>query len=182
MRLVPTGTPSIVAELTEEQKLEIVTRLAQFEGPSEIMKDLGTRGIATDHAQIGSYDPTRPYFEAGEKWREIFDAARKAYLTDVAAVPIANQGYRLNELDKMFKKAVKQGNMKLAAELAEQASKEVGGVYSNVRELNLSDSRRPNPRDLTVEDRQQMLSELIRKAMEGMPSAPGVDPQHGSVQ
>ena len=43
-------------------------------------------------APDSSYDPTRPYFDAGEKWREVFETKRKAYLEDVQKVPIANQG------------------------------------------------------------------------------------------
>ena len=78
MGLDPNRTRSFMAELSEETKLEIVTRLARFEPPADIMADLGRRGIETTNTQIGSYDPTRTYYEAGDQWREIFEKARKA--------------------------------------------------------------------------------------------------------
>jgi hypothetical protein len=171
-----------MAEFSDELKLEIVTRLAQFEAPGDILRDLGTRGIQSDYTQVGSYDPTRPYYEAGEKWREIFDAVRKAYLTDVAAVPVANQGYRLNILQKGLEAAVRSHKWDLAASLAEQASKEVGGVFTNIRELGLNDSRRPKAADLSPEDRKAVLADLIRSMMETLPPAPGQEPQHPTAQ
>lgn len=171
-----------MAEFSDDLKLEVVTRLARFEAPSDIMADLQSRSIDTDATQIGRYDPTRPYYASGDKWREVFEAARQAYLTDVTAVPIANQGYRLNELHKLFAKAVKDNKPDLAIRIAEQCSKEVGGQFTNARELSISDSRRPKPADMTQEDRQNMMAEIIRKAIEGMPTPPGQQPQQETVQ
>ena len=171
-----------MAELTEAQKLEIVTRLAQFEAPADIVASFGERGIVCERSQIGSYDPTRPYFEAGEKWREVFDAARKFYLEDVASVPIANQGFRLNLLQQGVAHAVSRKNWELAAKLIEQGSKEVGGVFTNVRDVSISDSRRQSARDASPEDRRSMFAELVRQALEQMPTVPGAEPAHPTTQ
>ena len=171
-----------MAELSEEIKLEIVTRLARFEIPADITKDLQARGIETYELQVGRYDPTRSYYEGGDKWREIFEKSRQLYIQNVSAVPIANQTYRLEVLQRGVAAAMKNGKWTQAAQLAAQAAGEVGGQFTNERNVNLNDARRPNPRDLSPEERATAFSELVRKALEGMQQAPGVEPQHGSVQ
>lgn len=170
-----------MAELSEELKQEIVKRLACFEDIGEIVKDFRLRGIETEHKQIGSYDPTKSYFEAGDWARDLFESVRKAFVEDAAAVPVANQGFRLNLLQEGIQAARKAKNWKLVAELAEQASKEVGGAFTNERNMRIDDSRRQHPRDMTAEDRQNMLAEVIRKALEGM-QIPGAQPQERTVQ
>jgi hypothetical protein len=41
-----------LAELTDEQKLEVVTRLARWDTPAEIMHDFRSREIEVSHAQL----------------------------------------------------------------------------------------------------------------------------------
>lgn len=166
-----------MAGLTEPEKREIVTRLACFEGISEIIADFRERGLELHHKQVGGYDPTKSYFEAGEWARELFIAKRKTYVEDASAIPIANRAFRLNELQGMLQKAKRSRNWKLAADLIEQASKEVGGAYSNIRELDIRASRRPA--DLSPEDRNAQFVELIRQAIEQMP-ADDAEPQRST--
>ena len=123
-------------------------------------------GIECDRRRIGSYDPTRPYYHAGEKWREIFEARRKAFLEEVATVPIANQGYRLQKLRALADKAEKGGNLALAAGLLEQAAKEVGGVLTNHRHTTIEEGRQKSAKDMTPEERQAALAEIIRKVQD----------------
>jgi hypothetical protein len=170
-----------MSELTEETKLEIVTRLARWDTPSEIVADLGKRGIETYPVQVGSYDPTRPYFDAGDKWREIFEAARKSFLENVSHIPAANQSYRLQVLQRGIEASLRSQKWSTAAALAEQASKEIGGAYSNERNVNINDARRPNPRDLSPEERKNALAEAIRAELEKIP-VPGAEPQHPTAQ
>jgi hypothetical protein len=159
-----------MAELTEQQKLEIVEALACFRTSAEIIKHFGAEyGIEMDSRQVGGYDPTRPYYEAGDKWREIFEVKRKQYLEDVAAVPVANQGYRLQRLQHYIAEAEKAKNWKLAAELHEQAAKEVGGVLTNERNLRVDDNRAQRVRDMSPEDRRAAFAELVRQALEQSP-------------
>lgn len=160
-----------MAELTEPQKHEIVEALAWFRAPSEIIAHFRREyELELTHMQVGGYDPTRPYYFAGDKWREIFDAKRKAYLEEVAAVPVANQGFRLNELHDMYMAAKKAKNFPLAAQLLEQSAKEVGGVLTNDRNVRIDDRRGPSPREMTPEDRKAALTELIRQAIEAAPA------------
>lgn len=163
-------------QLPDHIKLEIVSMLACFTGPTDIRKHLRSEhDLDLPEKQIGSYDPTRSYYEAGEKWREIFDAKRKAYLEDVAAVPAANQGYRLNVLQKGIEAALAKGNYMMAANLSKQAAEEVGGVLTNQRHLNVDDARKQRARDMSPEERKDALAELVRQVRENMPPPRGAD-------
>lgn len=158
---------AIMADLTDEQKWEIVEALACYQDVASIMRAFHKdHGIQLDRKQIGRYDPTRPYYAGGEKWREIFDARRKAYLEDVASVPAANRGYRLQILQEGIDSAKKARNWPLVASLLEQSAKEVGGVLTNERNLKVGDARKLRPEDMTSEERRAAVAELIRQAIE----------------
>lgn len=155
-----------MADLTEEQKLELVSMLACFREPSAIIRHFQLEfGLTIEHKQVGRYDPTRTYFAAGAKWREVFEARRDAYLNDVSAVPVAHQAYRLNLLQDGINAAQRSGNWKLVAELAGQAAKEVGGILTNQRNHHI-DERKSSARDLSPEERKNALAEIIRQAQE----------------
>lgn len=154
-----------MAELSEDLKYEVVRRLARFERPAEIMRWLKAEyEVEVVVQNIVAYDPTRVTFRAAEKWRILFDATRKSFLTDVESVPIANQGYRLAMLDMLFNDAVKAKNKVEARACLEQAAKEIGGIYSNVRTLHTPDMDKPG-REIPAHERQQALADLIDGAM-----------------
>lgn len=166
-----------MAELTDQKKLEVVLALARFEDLADIVKALGAEGIRVDARQVGSYDPTRTYFEAGERWKAIFDAERQRYLTDVTAVPIANQGFRLNALNKTFQAAMKSGNKVLANQTLRQAAEEVGGALTNERNIKVTKPLE----EITVDERRLMFAELVRKALEAK-DPPGTTAAPSAVQ
>lgn len=158
-----------MADLTDEQKLEIVAALACFREPGAIIQHFQSEhGLEIDHKQVGRYDPNRSYYAGGEKWRDIFDAKRKAYVEEVASVPISNQGYRLNRLNEMASVALKEGKRAEAAIYLKQAAEEVGGAMTNRRDLRIDENRRPRPSDMTPEERRSAMAELIRQALEKM--------------
>lgn len=162
-----------MADLNDEQKREIVEQLACFRTPVEVVAWFQSEyGIELDRLQVGRYDPSRTYYAAGEKWREVFELRRAAYLSDVSAVPAANQAYRLQTLQEGIEAAKKAKNWPLVAQLLEQSAKEVGGVLTNQRELKVDDSRRPKPSELSPEDRKLAVAEIIRQAMESRPLPP----------
>lgn len=170
-----------MAELTDAQKLEIVSMLAAFRDVTSILDHFRqVHELELTHKQVGSYDPSRSYFDAGDKWRDIFDAKRKAYLEDVATVPIANQGFRLNRLHELALQAERDKKPALAAQLYEQAAKEVGGVLTNQREMKVETNRMLTPSEMSPEDRKLAVAEAIRdllerRAKEGPPPPPTTD-------
>lgn len=130
-----------MAALTSALKTEIVTRLACFESPSEVLADLKTRGVSITLQGIVYYDPnTSGGQDLGEKWKELFRETRHRYNTEVAEIPIANQGYRLRGLQRMAQKAEGMRNFTLAAQLFEQAAKERGGYYNGKGAQGVADA------------------------------------------
>lgn len=164
-----------MAELPEAAKLEIVRAFARFCSPAEVVVMVRDEfGLETTVQQVRTYYPEHPKFEAGEKWRPIFDAVRTAYLESISAIPIASQAFRLNSLQKAYDKAWKAGNIVLAASLLEQAAKEVGGVLTNQRNVQIDKPRSPYA-DMTSEERHRVVVEIIRRALErdAAQNAPG---------
>ena len=147
-----------MAELSDDQKLEITMALAAFARPSEVKVMLREEhGIEVELTQIVRYNATKACFEGGDRLREVFLAARQAYLSEVATIPIAQQAYRLNELQRLFDKSVSSGNRNQAMAILKQAAEEVGGAFSNVRNLNVTKDLNA----LTPEERRAQLATLI---------------------
>lgn len=166
-----------MADFDDKTKLAIVLALARFETPSDIVKALAVEGISSDPKQIGRYDPTRTYFEAGPRWKKIFEDERERYMTDVSAVPIANQGFRLNSLQRTYDQAMKVGNKVLANSTLRQAAEEVGGALTNERNVNV---RKP-VEELSADERRAALAELVRGLVAAV-DPPGSQPAHAPVQ
>lgn len=116
-----------MAQLSDQQKFEIVSMLAGFCRTTAIVRHFRSQhGLQIDRKQVGRYDPQRFYYAAGDKWRDIFDARRKAVLENVAEIPIAHLGYRLQMLQQAFDAARRADNWPLAARLLKQAAREMG--------------------------------------------------------
>lgn len=167
-----------MAELNDQQKLQVVLALARFVTPTEIVNEFRAAGVEVSHNQIGSYDPTRTYYEASEKWRVIFEEERERYIKDVASVPIANQGFRLGALQRNYEHAIKTKNMVLANQTLRQAAEEVGGALTNERNVNV---KRPLD-ELTPDERRAQFEELIRKVMESKDPLTGNQPAPAALQ
>lgn len=156
-----------MAELNDDQKREIVERLACFDTLTDIVAHFRTEHeITVTPKQVGAYDPTRSYYEGGDKWRDVFAARRKIYLEDVSAVPVSSQSYRLNLLQKGITAAERAKNWPLAAQLAKQAAEEMGGLLTNQRHVAIESNRAGDPRNMTPEDRKMALAELLHGALE----------------
>lgn len=155
-----------MAELTDPQKAFIVTLLAQFNSPPEVRDQFHEEfgGDKLTVQQIAAYDPTRPRFDAGQKWVPLFEAVREKYVNDVSSIPIAQQSFRLNQLHKLAAQAAKAGNRAQAAALYKQAAEEVGGAYTNERNVRVEKTN-GGFKDLTPEERRMAVSEMIREQL-----------------
>lgn len=159
-----------MAELTNKLKLEVVLRLARFEKAADVARWLkADYGLDCPISQLVQYDASKPAFTASDKYRQVFEAGRKAFLHDVAVVPAAQQAYRLNMLQRGVESAASKGNWPLVAQLLEQAAKEVGGAYTNIR-VNVGDFG-----NLSAAERRQQLAGVIDRVFgreEGQAPAP----------
>jgi hypothetical protein len=131
------------AKLTREQQTYVVQALACFDAPSVVSAALKKDyGITFTPQAIEVYDPNK---KAGRnlavRWKALFDETRKTFLEDTASIAISHRAVRLRALQRMADKAETQGNMVLASSLLKQAAEEVGGSYTNRRELTGKDGK-----------------------------------------
>lgn len=123
--------------IPDEIKCFIINALAAFDTPSQVAAAVKEEfGVEVTRQAVEGHDPSK---HAGRnlsgKWREMFEAARKAFIEDATLVPIAHRGVRLRALQRMAQKAEAKGNIPLAAQLHKQAAEEVGNAYTNRREI-----------------------------------------------
>lgn len=164
-----------MAEFTDEIKRACVVAFAQFRTSAEVVAMVREQfDVETDLQQVRHYNPSHAQYRAGERWLELYETKRKDYIENVSAIPAANQGYRVNQLQKMAEEAMRQKNMVLAASLFEQIAKEVGGVLTNERNVKL-ESTKGSFRDLTPEERRGMVQDMFGAMMEKQATAPGSD-------
>lgn len=138
-------------KLTDEVQTFVVTSLAMFDTPSTVAdavkKDYG---VEITRQAVECYDPTKKAgAKLAEKWKSLFDEARKAFIEDTATIAISHKAVRLRALQRMAEKAEDMRNLPLAAQLLEQAAKEVGGAFTNRREHTGKDGA-PLPASPTI--------------------------------
>lgn len=126
-----------MAKLTENVKRFIVGRLACYDRPSDIAQAVReVFGIEVTRQQVHDYNPLGyKRDQIAQKWKDLFDETRKAFLEDTSSIPSANKAVRLRRLDRMAENAEHMKNYPLAAQILEQIAKECGDHYSNTRKL-----------------------------------------------
>lgn len=130
-------------KLTDEAKTYIVQALACFDTPSQVADAVNKEfGLSVTRQHVAKYDPTKAAgAKVAPKWRAVFESARQAFIDDTAQIAIAHRSTRLRALQRMATAAEAKGNYPLAAQLYEQAAKEMGNAYTNRRELTGKDGK-----------------------------------------
>lgn len=124
-------------EFTEEQKLFIVRELACFRTPTQVaerVKEEFSLEERPDRGHIRQYNPLQ-CADVAEKWRVIFEATRTAFLDETAKADIAHRAWRIQEAQDAHARALKAKNEVLAQEIREYVAKEMGGLFTNTRNL-----------------------------------------------
>ena len=127
--------------LSDEAKLYVVQALARFQSPSAIAKAL-QENFDTEFKPpaILHYDPTCAQGkDLAPALKELFESTRERFLEDLNAIPVANAAYRLTKIQGVVERAEMRGNDAMVLQASEQAAKEVGGVFTNRRELTGKD-------------------------------------------
>jgi hypothetical protein len=115
-------------KLTNEQRIELVQRLARFDSAGSIIKWLQDQyGITIAHHGLDYYDPST-YQGRGtpERWKILFFETRKAFLAGKAEIGVANKMVRLRWLDAMARDAMDSGKLGPATRILAHAAKETG--------------------------------------------------------
>ncbi|WP_313666208.1 DUF2280 domain-containing protein [Shinella sp.] len=130
-------------KLSDEVKAFIIQSLACFDGLAVVVAAVKREyGIEISKQLCESHDPTKKAgAKLGERWRVLFEETRKSFLEDTSTIAISHRAVRLRALQRMADKAEGQGNMVLASSLLKQAAEEVGGSYTNRRELTGKDGK-----------------------------------------
>ena len=131
------------AKLTDEVKTYIVQALACFDSPSIVAAAVKKEfGVEVSRQLVESHDPNKKAASGlASKWKALFEETRKTFLEDTASIAISHRAVRLRALQRMAEKAEGQGNMVLASSLLKQAAEEVGGAYTNRREITGKDGK-----------------------------------------
>ena len=127
-----------MAALTDDVKVFIVTALACYDSPRQVIADVREQfdGLVVPRQQVSAYDPaTQNGKRLSKAYKLLFEKTRAEFLQDATKVPIANAAVRLRKLQQLVNNAEQRGNTKMVAELLEQAAKETGGAFTNRREL-----------------------------------------------
>lgn len=147
----------------------VVQCLARFMTPTDILEEVKKEfGIEMGREHVRAYNPTQRS-DVAEKWKVLFNTERAKFIADVSTIGIAHQPYRLAELQKLYHATKSPG---LKRELLEQAAKEVGGAFTNRRELSgqggapIQVETRVNRQDWAEEQVKRFMKEfkLTRKA------------------
>lgn len=158
-----------MARITKKVKLFIVRMLAEFETPtstSKAVKDIFNVEVSPQQCEL--YDPTkRMGQDLGQELRDKFFEYRRIANQELEAIPIANMRYRLQLLQGLVDKY--PDNPVLIPKWAEQAAKEMGGLYTNTSKTQLTgaDGQPLNPEHVT---HVVATPEQIRQAMDELES------------
>jgi len=109
------------SKLTEHEQRELVTRIAMYYKPREIVdwvkKDLGK-----------SLTPKAVYqYAKSEKWKPFIEKQRKLYTSQIMEHPLANKRKRVEELEKLFSLNLKKGRLSEARQVIRELRAEVEG-------------------------------------------------------
>lgn len=131
-----------MAVLPIEIKAFIVQGLACFDTPTQVAQAVKQEfDFEVSRHQVAQHDPTKVAGRSlAQKWVDLFEDTRKKFREEVADIPIANKAVRLRALDRMATKAEGMKNMALAAQLMEQAAKEMGNAYTNRQQVDHTSS------------------------------------------
>lgn len=130
-----------MAQLRKEVKIYIVRSLAQFNTPQETVQAVNADfGIKVTRQQCERYDPTkRAGQDLSDELRREFEVTRQNFIDNPQHVPLANLTYRLQRMQRVIDHAGK--NSMLVLSTLEQAAKDVGGVFTNRKEITGKDGK-----------------------------------------
>lgn len=126
------------SKIPEDVRLFIVERLAVFDTPQIVAEAVKAEFCLQITRQIiEKYDPTKVNgANVCARFRERFFRIREKFRRDLDDIPIASKAVRLRRLDQMATALQDQGNYLGAAQLLEQAAKEMGGFYMRAAEAS----------------------------------------------
>jgi hypothetical protein len=120
-------------KLSDEQKIYVVTRLAEYKTPNAIARELKENfGIEVTPQCINNYHPERTT-GLGQRWKDLFWEARKAYLVTTANIGAMQPAVRMRWREDMVHEAWDAGDYRMANQLLDSIAKEAGAAFETRR-------------------------------------------------
>jgi hypothetical protein len=115
-------------QLTTEQKIYLVQRVAAFDSTRAVIKSMQEEfGIKLSRCSVHYYNPnTHTGQRCAEKWKTLFYETRKAIIAGGMEIGVANKRVRLRRLETMAQDAMDGGDFNSAAKVMAQAARETG--------------------------------------------------------
>jgi hypothetical protein len=134
-----------IMKLTPEQKAYVVRRLATYDTPTAIARDLEALfGVEISVQAVDHYNPERgSYDNLAPCWKELFWETRKAYIAACAEAGTMEQMLRVRLREDMVLMARDAGHYRIANELLDSIAKEAGKMFTNRHTLALSATPAP---------------------------------------
>ncbi|QPF12116.1 DUF2280 domain-containing protein [Acinetobacter baumannii] len=155
-----------MAALKEPVKIFIVQALACRDTPQEVVEQVKQEfGVDISRSQCECYDPTKySGRNLSKKFVELFESTREKFDEGLIDIPIANKYYRLKQYQRQLDRT---RNVKTALKILEQAAKDIGGQFTNRKEITGKDggpvqtvnSEIPVPMEDYLKARREVLDE-----------------------
>jgi len=125
-----------MASLTPDIQSFIVQQLAWYRTPTQVVEDVQEEyGVEVSRSQVQYYHPEKGGREPKEEWKNQFYDLRTAIREGRVDVAIAEEMWRLKQLQLIYWKLMEMGNYLGAADILQQAARDRGGKFTNRTEL-----------------------------------------------
>jgi hypothetical protein len=149
------------ADITEEVQTFIVVALACYKPPSEVVRLVQEEfKVKIERQNVRHYNPLQSP-DVAEKWKELFEKTRKAFIEQTSKIGAYHQSYRLAELQGLYERALAANNLPLAGNFLKQMAEECGGLYTNKRNITI--------------DPRKALAEMLGCLPDELPTNPSID-------
>jgi hypothetical protein len=120
-------------KLTEQQRIYVVRRLAAYDKPRAIARDLAREyGVTVSHQLVEGYHPGRV---AGRRlaprWKKLFAQERKAFLESLAETGAMYQAVRVGWREGIAHDAWDAGQFKAASDVLDAIAKDIGEAFDH---------------------------------------------------
>jgi hypothetical protein len=158
-------------KFSKQHKPFVVQCNARFMSPSEVTEAVQqTFDLSITRQIVEAYDPTKVTGKnLSANLKSLYYETQREFISDLASIDVSHQAFRLRLLSEAIRqlKAKPHPNWILIAQLAEQAAKERGGMFTNKREISGPDG---GAIPVSVEDKRRgvvklMLDKLLTKGI-----------------
>jgi hypothetical protein len=122
-----------VCKLTDQQKEYVVRRLAAYDSPTAIARDLKREfGVTIGHQSVGRYNP-----ELGsrldQRWKDLFAHVRAAHLAATAGIGVTGKAADIRARERLAHAAWDAGRFKDASDILDAIAKDIGDPFNDER-------------------------------------------------